>query len=206
VAAATPGIEVEAEPVDALDVPPRLAGFRTIFTALHHFGPGDARAILAFAVRYGEGIAVVEGVSRTPAGLAILAAVPLAVWLLTPVIRPFRWSRLFWTYLVPVLPLAILHDGVVSVLRVYTPDDMLAMRPDPVTVPGCQLALRPAGPDDAHRDDGRHRHHEQRRGPFRAGSLRQRAVPQPVHPAAGHRRVDDERRHQLGHGYLHASP
>jgi hypothetical protein len=127
VAAATPGIEVEAEAVDARNVPAGLAGFRTIFLALHHFPPGEARAILASAVRGGQGIAVVEGASRTPAALAVMAALPLAVWLLTPVIRPFRWSRLFWTYLVPVLPLAILFDGVASVLRIYTPEEMLAL-------------------------------------------------------------------------------
>jgi hypothetical protein len=148
VAAATPGIEVETTAVDARDVPERLAGFRTIFLALHHFAPADARAILASAVRGGDGIAVFEGVSRTPAGLAIMAVLPLAVWLLTPASRPFRWSRLFWTYLVPVLPLAILFDGVVSVLRVYTPDEMLAMA---ASVPGAEAyewtadLLRPPG-------------------------------------------------------------
>jgi hypothetical protein len=31
---------------------------------------------------------------------------------------------------VPVLPLAILFDGVVSTLRVYTPEEMLAMGQD----------------------------------------------------------------------------
>jgi hypothetical protein len=126
-AAATPGIEVETTPVSALDVPPRLTGFRTVFLAFHHFAPRDAQAILASAVRGGEGIAIVEGASRRPAALAVMTGLPLAVWLLTPLIRPFRWSRLFWTYLVPVLPLAILFDGVVSCLRIYTPDEMLAM-------------------------------------------------------------------------------
>ena len=126
-AAAIPGLAFEAAPVDALDVPTELGGFRTIFTALHHVRPDDARAILASAVRAGEGIAVIEGASRTPAGLAVMLAAPLGVLLLTPLIRPFRWSRLFWTYLVPVLPLAITFDGVVSALRTYTPAEMRAM-------------------------------------------------------------------------------
>jgi hypothetical protein len=99
VAAGTPGIAVSDSPVDARDVPEPLAGFRTIFLALHHFTPVDAGAILASAVRAGEGIAVVEGASRSPAGLAAMAAAPLAV----------------------------LFDGVVSVLRIYTPEEMLAM-------------------------------------------------------------------------------
>ena len=127
VAANTPGTRFESESVSATDVPPRLAGFRTVFTAFHHFRPADARAILAAAVRDRQGILIAEAGTRSPASLAMQALVPLAVLLLTPAIRPFRWSRLFWTYLVPILPLAIVFDGVVSCLRVYTPDEMLAM-------------------------------------------------------------------------------
>lgn len=127
VTATTRGIQFEAESVSATDVPARLTGFRTVFTAFHHFRPPDARDILAAAVRDRQGIAIAEASSRSWAALAMQAIVPLAVLVLTPTIRPFRWSRLFWTYLVPVLPIAILFDGVVSTLRVYTPEEMLAM-------------------------------------------------------------------------------
>ena len=126
-AAAVPGICYESGPVDATAVPPHLAGFRTLFTAFHHFRPAEARAILAAAVRDRQGIAVAEATSRTPAALAMMLLVPLAVWALTPAIRPFRWSRLFWTYVVPVIPLAVLFDGVVSCLRVYTPEELLEL-------------------------------------------------------------------------------
>lgn len=125
--ATTPGVRFEPESVSATDVPTRLAGFRTVFTAFHHFRPADAKAILAAAVRDRQGIAVAEASSRTWAALALQSLVPLAVLLLTPSVRPFRWSRLFWTYLVPVLPPAIWFDGIVSTLRVYTPEEMLAM-------------------------------------------------------------------------------
>ena len=125
--AATPGARFEPGPVDATAVPARLAGFRTLFTAFHHFRPADARAILAAAVRDRQGVAVAEANTRTWAALASAALVPLAVLALTPAVRPFRWSRLAWTYPVPVLPLAIWYDGVVSTLRVYTPDERLAM-------------------------------------------------------------------------------
>jgi hypothetical protein len=127
VAGQIPGVRFEAESVSALDVPGRLDGFRTVFSAFHHFRPADARAILASAVRDGQGIAVVEPTSRTPVALAMMLLVPLAVWLITPVIRPFRWSRLFWTYVVPVVPVATMFDGIVSCLRIYTPDEMKAM-------------------------------------------------------------------------------
>jgi hypothetical protein len=127
VAAAMPRVRFEAESVSATDVPQRLTGFRTVFTAFHHFRPADARAILAAAVRDRQGIAISEPIFRTPAALAMMLLVPLAVWLRTPAIRPFRWSRLFWTYVVPVVPIAVLFDGMVSCLRMYTPDEMAAM-------------------------------------------------------------------------------
>jgi hypothetical protein len=127
VAQTTPGIRFESEPVSALDVPARLPGFRTVFTAFHHFPPPAAKSILAAAVRDRQGIAIAEATSRSGLSLATMALVPLAVWVLTPAVRPFRWSRLFWTYLVPLVPLAILWDGAVSCLRIYTPDEMLGM-------------------------------------------------------------------------------
>jgi hypothetical protein len=39
----------------------------------------------------------------------------------TPFIRPFQWSRLLWTYLLPVIPFVLLFDGMVSCLRTYRP-------------------------------------------------------------------------------------
>jgi hypothetical protein len=45
---------------------------------------------------------------------------PLLVLFATPFIRPFRWRRLLWTYLLPAVPLTCWWDGVVSQLRAYT--------------------------------------------------------------------------------------
>ena len=53
--------------------------------------------------------------------------VPLLVLLVTPFVRPFSLARLLLTYLVPVLPLLILWDGIVSCLRTYRPDELLAL-------------------------------------------------------------------------------
>jgi len=45
---------------------------------------------------------------------------PVMVLLLTPLVRPFRWDRLLWTYLIPVMPLVALWDGQVSNVRTYS--------------------------------------------------------------------------------------
>ena len=114
--------EPRSVPADA--VPDDLAGFRTIFTAFHHFPPTIARRVLADAVARGQGIAVFESTTRTALCLLVMLLVPHVVWLVTPFIRPFRWSRLLLTYLLPVIPTVAFVDGVVSCLRTYTPDEL----------------------------------------------------------------------------------
>jgi hypothetical protein len=110
--------------VDARAVPGDLDGFRTIFTAFHHFRPAEARAILADAVRRDQGIGVFEVARRAPREIAVVAFTWLGALLSAPFIRPWRWSRFLWTYLPPVLPLVGSFDGVVSCLRAYSPAEL----------------------------------------------------------------------------------
>lgn len=116
-----------AEPVDATQVPPGLAGMRTLFSAFHHFPPEVGRAIIADAVRQGRGIAIFEATQRNAASLAAMLLTPLLVWLLTPLIRPRTPARLILTYLLPVVPAIVLFDGVVSCLRSYTAAELRAL-------------------------------------------------------------------------------
>ena len=61
-----------------------------------------------------------EGTYHSALAMLLMLLVPLMVFLMTPFIRPFRWSRLFLTYLIPVVPLVSLFDGLVSCLRTYS--------------------------------------------------------------------------------------
>ena len=119
-------IKSYAESVNALRVPPELTGFRTLFTSFHHFKPDEARALLRDAVANRSGIGIFEGTQRKPSAIVGMLFTPLLVWLLTPFIKPFRWTRLLWTYLLPVVPFVVLFDGVVSVLRSYTVAELTA--------------------------------------------------------------------------------
>src|SRR5262249_5029527 len=114
------GITYHSEPINAANVPTALTGFRTMFTAFHHLRPEQARAVLADAVARGEGIGVFECGERSVLMLLGILPTPLRVLIATPFIRPFRWSRLFWTYAVPALPVVLLSDSAVSVLRMYS--------------------------------------------------------------------------------------
>ncbi|OGX86072.1 hypothetical protein [Hymenobacter glacialis] len=119
-------IEHEAEAVNALAVPAHLLGFRTIFSAFHHFPPEAATAMLRDAVRAGTGIGVFEGAGKHWLELLLAVTVlPVAQLLLTPFFRPFRLSRLVFTYLVPIIPLCTIWDGSVSLLRMYSTGELL---------------------------------------------------------------------------------
>ena len=113
--------------VSALSVPPDLTGFRTLFSSFHHFRPDDARAIIADAVLQKQGIAIAESTQRHPLLIAYMFLTPALVLLTSPFQKPFRWSRLFWTYVIPVVPLAVMFDGIVSCLRTYTPQELMAL-------------------------------------------------------------------------------
>lgn len=117
-------IDFRDEPVDATAVPAGLDGFRTLFTSFHHFRPADARAILRDAVERRVGIGVFEVPQRSAKAVLFFCLTPLGILLLVPFTRPFRWSRLLWTYLIPILPLVGLHDAIVSCLRTYSPEDL----------------------------------------------------------------------------------
>lgn len=56
--------------------------------------------------------------------MAAMLGVPLVVLILMPLTRPLRWTHLLFTYVIPVLPFLILWDGMVSMLRIYSCDEM----------------------------------------------------------------------------------
>jgi hypothetical protein len=116
-----------AESVDAADIPAHLSGFRTIFSSFHHFAPSQASAIVQAAVDRGEGIGIFEAARRQPLTVLSATLMPLAGFLTAPFIRPFRFVRLFWTYVVPVIPFVLLYDGVLSCLRAYSLAELSAL-------------------------------------------------------------------------------
>lgn len=120
-------LRFDADPVDACAVPEHYVGVRTLFSAFHHFRPDTARAILADAAERDQAIAVFEVSRRSLSGLVPMLLTPLAVWVFTPMIRPFRWDRLLFTYVIPAVPFFLLWDGLVSALRTYKPEEMLDM-------------------------------------------------------------------------------
>ncbi len=111
-------------PVDARKVPEDLKGLRTQFLSLHHFKPDDAVMILQNAVDSQNNIAIFEAQERSLASILAMFFSPITVLLTTPFIRPFKIGRIIFTYLIPLVPVFVWWDGIVSSLRTYSVKEM----------------------------------------------------------------------------------
>jgi hypothetical protein len=111
--------------VDAMNVPKNLKGFRTLFTAFHHFDVDSAKKILKDAVRSREGIGIFELTDRHRLSSWIeMFLTPMISFLAVPHFRPLTRKKLFWTYLFPIFPLVAFWDAVISNVRTYSPKEL----------------------------------------------------------------------------------
>lgn len=99
-------------------------GLRTQFLSFHHFKPKDAQQILQNAIDTNSSIAIFEGQERSVPSIIAMILSPISVLLTTPFIRPFKIGRIIFTYLIPIVPILVLWDGVVSSLRTYSVKEM----------------------------------------------------------------------------------
>lgn len=117
-------VSYSTTPVNALDVPQNLEGLRTQFLSFHHFDTADATQILQNAVDAQSPIAIFEAQQRKLSDLIKFFFSPINVALVTPFIRPFKLSRILFTYIIPLVPAFTWWDGLISVLRTYSPEEL----------------------------------------------------------------------------------
>jgi SAM-dependent methyltransferase len=115
-------------PVDATNVPKQLCnGFSTMFCSFHHMTESAAASILQDAVNKKRGIGIFEMQERSLFTILMMLILAPGAWLLTPLIRPFKFGRFFWTYIIPLVPLVLTIDGITSCLRTYSPAELEAL-------------------------------------------------------------------------------
>lgn len=126
-------VEYSREPVDLLNYKDTTNSLQTQFLSLHHFRPTQVEAIFRNAATHNQSILIVEGQERNLLSLIAMLFSPINVLIMTPFIRPVTAGRIVFTYLIPLLPLLVLWDGVVSVLRTYKKSELenLAQKADP---------------------------------------------------------------------------
>lgn len=121
-------IKARYESTNAVDVPSDLKGLRTVFTALHHFKPNQARLVLADAVLKRAPIAVFEPLERSLRMMLLIGLGSLIRGFThTPRIGTLTFARVVLTYVLPLAPMLFAWDGIVSVFRTYTPEELLQL-------------------------------------------------------------------------------
>lgn len=105
-----------SEPVDALSPNAPGNGLLTLFNAFHHFTPEQQQKLVQ--AHSSRGLLVFEVLQpNLITFLKILFTTTIGQLLLALFVRPFRWERLLFTYILPINLITIPWDGLVSVLR-----------------------------------------------------------------------------------------
>jgi len=121
-------IDFISDSYDILKNPKPIKGLKTLFTAAHHFSPQDLQTILKDSVSQNEPITIFDGGDKhLGTMIAILLLHPLFFILFTPFIKPFKVSRLLFTYFIPLIPMYAIWDGMISILRLHTPQELFKM-------------------------------------------------------------------------------
>lgn len=117
-----------SSPIDIFNIPAHINGLRVLFSAIHHFTPLQVKGILQDATDHQKPIAIFDGFEKKwLAALALLIIHPMVFILCTPFFKPFRWSRILFTYIIPLIPLYTIWDGLVSIGRLYNPTSLFSI-------------------------------------------------------------------------------
>ncbi|KAI0002629.1 hypothetical protein F4779DRAFT_129828 [Xylariaceae sp. FL0662B] len=129
----SPYLTYVREPVDAASAPAKLLGqqvvdgkgvFRLFNLAFHHFDDRLARAILRNTVETSDGFGIFELQDRTLSGFLTCGLFGFFIMLVAPFLYWWSLERLFFVYVLPVVPFVLVFDGVVSCLRTRSVDEV----------------------------------------------------------------------------------
>lgn len=98
------------------------------FNSFHHFDHPTRLELIRSWSRSKSDILIAEVLKNDLKTLLSVGVAALSSFLLTPFVRPFRLDRLLFTYLVPVIPVAIAHDGWMSALKQPTHEEWEEIR------------------------------------------------------------------------------
>ncbi|MEL6674823.1 MAG: hypothetical protein AAFR61_21625 [Bacteroidota bacterium] len=117
--------QVQIKEVALSDFHTTEAGLYTMVNAFHQLPANEAQALLTDVAQSRNPVMILEGNNDSlwqVVGMTIF--VPLTVLLTAPLVTPFRWTRLLFTYLIPILPIITLIDGFLALFKLYAPGDL----------------------------------------------------------------------------------
>lgn len=101
-------------------------GFRTMFNAFHHFNDLDKINVLKSHAAHGILIAEILEPNFFNS-IKILFTTTIGQLILRPFVKPFSISGIIFTYLIPINLLTVTWDGLASVLKSSTENELKAL-------------------------------------------------------------------------------
>lgn len=116
-------IRYVTDPIDASSVPACYKGVRTVFSGLHHLKDTVVVSFLQNAFDSRQCIFIGETTHRSWKAIKAFGVAAKYFFPMTKFIFPTPLQR-FFTYFVPILPLMLGWDNVISCLRTYSTDEL----------------------------------------------------------------------------------
>ncbi|KAI4205544.1 MAG: hypothetical protein LQ350_000323 [Teloschistes chrysophthalmus] len=101
--------------------------FHLFSLAFHHFPNPPARAVLQNTLHHASGFAILELQSRTPSSLLTALCLGPLLWLVSWYQFWGDWTHLFFTYIIPIVPVVVVFDGLVSCMRMRDRGEILRL-------------------------------------------------------------------------------
>lgn len=125
-----PNINYFSRPMDAANLASAPKGLKTMINCFHHMPPQKAKHILHSAQESKQPLLIYELSDNKMPTLIWWLFLPISLLIMlvmvvfmTPFVRPLSFKQVFFTYLIPIIPLAYAWDGQASMPRTYTLDD-----------------------------------------------------------------------------------
>jgi len=93
--------------------------------SFHQFSVNEAKDMLTQISNKKQPVVIVEGNNDSlwqVFGMTVI--VPITVLLTAPFVKPFRFERIIFTYIIPVLPFVTFFDGFMALFKLYAPKDL----------------------------------------------------------------------------------
>ncbi len=121
-------VECVPESCDAHTALKTYDGVFFMFAALHHFSEREIVEMLATAIQHRRSFLSVDYFQR--GRLIEFLLIPAGAFLeycIAFLIFPFSWMRLLFTYVIPLIPLVLMADTLLSQWRSYSVDELNAL-------------------------------------------------------------------------------
>lgn len=126
-----PHLSYYPTPVDATKLESAPEGLKTMINCFHHMPKKQARQILESASKSKQAILIYEMSENKMPLLLWWLFLPISivimitmVFFMTPFVKNLTFGQVFFTYIIPLIPLFYAWDGQASMPRIYTPKDV----------------------------------------------------------------------------------